>query len=1521
MVNKKKIILAVLQGLFLLLILIPLFFVVIFQIPAVQTRAARGVVSLLENSIEGSMSIDRISVVLFNRVVAYDMTVTGDGGEGVWGDGDTTSYYNPGDTLAHVGKLSVTFSPFDLLGGDLRVRRVVVSGASFRLLTEAPDRMTNLFRIFRLRPPDIASERPKGNIPDLSADDVRLENSSLRVSNPFSAGVVQNGAELMNYRDIVVRNITGRFSNLKTRDGILTCNINSLSAIERSGADLRMLTGKFYLGPQEAGMDDMFLQEGDGTFLRASHLSFHYGDQKNLEDWVNKVVMDVTFTGTEFEFHTIRHYTPAIAGNHLKLVLDGRVTGTVADIHADHLHVSLPDGNTGVDLNLELCGIPDMPNTTISGTVSGVTATMPDVVTIASDWSGNPRRKELEKLAVGEMARYRADIGGPFRNMHVRGDMHVAGGTFTHDVHLHMFASESISVDGTAAVSNVDLSRITGVKTLGPADVKMGGSLSVSIAGGNTVTLDSLAVDGLEVNGYRFSDILARGKMKDGVADLRVVSHDDALELLAHLQADFTDGQGWKNIGMFFQVPYADLEKMHLVSGGGISRIEDVWGNARMNVRSLRDIFGEVRLRGLSYMNDRGKYVLDTLFLASDIRDGRYLVNLSTPVISGNYVGEDPVAEAVARMKDLLLKNQFDDVFPSAGHNPGVLDGPGNDSLILHIHTPQEFTDILSPGLFVSQNTSVTFSLREDDRFDMDFTSSRLAKNQNYLRNVDVRIDNPDSLLRVRFTCPEINFGGLNLTGNTLDLESLGGIIRMEYLFNNAGASTRTEMEFSSNVFFSRNAGNELQTNIFINESDCFLNGMKWHIPASDVIIGKKYLSSDGFRLYNDGQEISLQGVVSENPEDEMKLRLDRFDISMMDIFLRNKLNLGGDFTGDMTVRDLYGIANILMDLHGDNVLFHKNEVGQLDIRSKWDPRQERILLILNNKFRDMNPLNISGYYHPADRYLFMNLSLRDLALTYINPFLGNVVNVTGGTISGDISLQGPIDDLVITNEDTRFVNLSFSPVFTKVPYVMNGRMDFTENVITFRDIVVTDRNDHSAHLNGSISHNFFKDMNMDLSLSFRDFDLLDTRERDLPAFYGKVTGNGYVTVKGPLENLELSALFENGIGTNVHIPLSNAYSASVRNLLSFKNYEVVEVDPYEQFLNRMRHKEKSNSLFTVYAHARLNDDALISVDIDKSMGNVINCRGAGNVELYLNPSNSTLDVRGDYVLSGGDVHYSVAGLLNKNFTLDDGGTIKFNGPVSSTTLNLGATYRTKASVSTLLADTTSVGTRQTVLCGVKVRGPLANPRISFSIDIPDLEPMTKGRVETALSSEAKMQQQFMSLMVTGGFMPDRQSGVENSNSILYSNAGEMVANQVNNIFRSLDIPLDMGLNYHKGNRRDMIDVNLSYQAFNNRLVLNGSVGNSQTSANWGGNFEAELKLDRLGKFRLSLFTKAPDQYKNILDNSQRTGFGFAFQSDFNRFVEVFLGRRKKEEYERKLMEEAERELLLESGQMPQEEK
>ncbi len=59
------------------------------------------------------------------------------------------------------------------------------------------------------------------------------------------------------------------------------------------------------------------------------------------------------------------------------------------------------------------------------------------------------------------------------------------------------------------------------------------------------------------------------------------------------------------------------------------------------------------------------------------------------------------------------------------------------------------------------------------------------------------------------------------------------------------------------------------------------------------------------------------------------------------------------------------------------------------------------------------------------------------------------------------------------------------------------------------------------------------------------------------------------------------------------------------------------------------------------------------------------------------------------------------------------------------------------------------------------------------------------------------------------------------------------MAGQLNNILQKLDIPLDLGLNYQSSESgTNIFDVAVSTQLFNNRVIVNGNVGNREYARN-----------------------------------------------------------------------------------------
>jgi hypothetical protein len=136
------------------------------------------------------------------------------------------------------------------------------------------------------------------------------------------------------------------------------------------------------------------------------------------------------------------------------------------------------------------------------------------------------------------------------------------------------------------------------------------------------------------------------------------------------------------------------------------------------------------------------------------------------------------------------------------------------------------------------------------------------------------------------------------------------------------------------------------------------------------------------------------------------------------------------------------------------------------------------------------------------------------------------------------------------------------------------------------------------------------------------------------------------------------------------------------------------------------------------------------------------------------------------------------------------------------------------------------------------------------------------------------------------------ESNIVNNTNIIYSNLSEILSNQINSIFNQLEIPLDLNFNYQQGNSgQNLFDAAVSAQLLDDRIIVNGNIGNSPYSNNNGnlsGDIQVEVKLDPKGKIRARIFSRSADQYSNYLEGIQRNGFGVVYQEEFNSFKELF---------------------------------
>lgn len=508
-----------------------------------------------------------------------------------------------------------------------------------------------------------------------------------------------------------------------------------------------------------------------------------------------------------------------------------------------------------------------------------------------------------------------------------------------------------------------------------------------------------------------------------------------------------------------------------------------------------------------------------------------------------------------------------------------------------------------------------------------------------------------------------------------------------------------------------------------------------------------------------------------------------------------------------------------------------------------------------------------------------------------MTPFLDKVFTKLEGTISGGVTANVVKKQLNIHSDShLRLSNMDFAVGFTGVEYLVDGMIvPSGKDQLAFDNISVRDTKGGSGVLTGTIDCSNFKKLSLDAELDINNIEAIDIKNPTM-GFGGNIFASGKVGVKGPLKELLLWSDASVSKASTLVIPLWKTSSANASKILSFLTaQELLIGDGYERMMYRLRKEDKKTSgRLAMKMKVAADENLTARIELGEYDESALQASGHGNIELQSDPVKG-FGIVGDYLISDGKFHFNAVNLVTRDFTIDNGSSIKFNGPIMNSVLDARAIYRTKASISTLISDTTSTSNRKNVDCIIKIGGALTSPAIDFDINIPDLEPMARSRVESALISKDKVQRQFFSLLISNNFLPSEESGIINNSTVVYSNVSEIMANQVSKILHKLDIPLDLGLNYQpQKNGKDVFDVAVSTQLFNNRLEIGGSISNgNKIGSGISGDIDVEYKINKPGTIRAKAFSHSPNEYNYFSDNSQRNGLGISVQKEFTTFKEL----------------------------------
>ena len=1451
----------------------------LLQTPKVQTFAAKKAVAALEEKIDGRIEFSKVHFKPFNALVLKDVTML-DNNPVTLPDGERL------DTIAKAKSITATFSLKGLLKKEgIHIKRVNVSDGSFTLVSD--DNGTNIGRFLRSDKEKEDGKKDMGNVFDarkVEVDNFRFRMVNLKDGKPYAG----HGIDWKDLDLTVDRlNATG----VSLSNGYVKGSVEKLSAREKSGYEIVNLTGKTRVGGGRVTIQDLHLNDGMSR-IHMPEYSMTFDDAGSFSHYLEDVRMTGNIKNSKLDSRSLSYFVPALKDKNVVLnIPKADIDGTVSDLTVNRL--DFEEAASGVKGSVEgrITGLPDVDGLDMDVTLEDFSFTTEGLDRLVRNVAPGAK-VDLGKFAKGERISFDGKCKGKINDLDVDGKVSTPSlGTAETSLKVKDLTDKSrpMNVKGNIVTRKLDIGKLAGIKQVG--EVTLRGALDATLGDGNTdIRIDTLVIDKLNALGYDYSNIRAAGTYSDDTFDGRVVCSDPNLNFLFQGIASLP-GKGKDEIYKFYaNVGYADLEALNIDKRGGTSKV-----SGEINANYVKDggsgeVVGDFDISGLNLQNDKGSFDIGKVSVkAHDDGGGRHSIVLDSGFADGTYTGSKPVTDLLGDLKELALRESL----------PVLLDGKerkwegGVYKVDLDIHDAKDVLAYAMPGLYIADSTRVRLDVNDEGLLTASVKSPRVAMGKNYLKGLDLKLDNRNGSLNGTAKGSEISAGGMVLKNDNISIHAKDNQIGLGCTYDN-----QTEAGDKGEIFMSgelgKTASGELALRGKTLPSNICYNGNNWKIGQSSINLIGKDISIGSLVASCGEQSIKVDGGYSSTKSDTLSVDLNKFDMGIANQFLGEGFGISGRASGHATVISPWnGNSGLLLNIRCDSTRIAGKDAGTLRLSSTLDD-SGKMHIAANNDIGGKKTLDLLGDYNTKNGSLDLTCNLDGFDAGYAAPVLNSVFSEVSGNMNGKVRVYGKKDDIHLASEGTRFDDLMLKIDYTNVPYYLNGPFHLADDGVHFDNIAIRDRYDGTGTVSGGIKFNHLKDFNLDTRIRVNKIEAIDMKADSGESFYGNLFASGIVRVKGPFNSVQLDIDARTEKNGSLHIPIDNASNAGKYDLLTFKeDKKEVYVDPYDVMMNRIVTESKKKSDFGLKLRVNCTSGTEAYLEIDRNAGNVLNGRGQGNLDIEVRPGSNVFSINGDYTLNTGNFHFNAMDIAKRDFTISEGSSIRFNGDVMDSDLDIEGTYTTKASVATLIADTTAIAARRAVNCTIGISGKIREPQLTFSIDVPDLDPTTKSKVESALNTEDKVQKQFLSLLISGGFLPDEQSGVVNNTNTLYSNVAEIMAGQLNSILQKLDIPLDLGLSYQSSESgTNIFDVAVSTQLFNNRVLVNGNVGNREygnsTEGDVVGDIDIEIKLDKPGQLRLNLFSHSADDYTNYLDNTQRSGVGIAYQKEFDTLTEFF---------------------------------
>ena len=1059
--------------------------------PVVQTFIIHKVSDRISKDFKSTIQIGSIEYEFFNRLIINDLLIK-----------DQNS-----DTLIYIEKTIAGIRKYYIKENSVKLGKVYLIKPVVALRTDSTGLMNLKWYLDKLkRSPDLKN-RKKSRI---SVDVIDFHDAKFSLTDKRG----QTGKSDIDLNNLALSLINGSIDMLRIENDTVSFSIHNLSLEESKGFKVKKLNSSLSITKGSIIFNKAFLTS-DFSILNIDNLTFTADSTGTFKNFTENVKISAHFGRSLISTSDLQYFIPVFKQINESAFLSGRVSGTVSELRGRNIQITYRNYSR-LDCDFDISGLPDINNSFIYLGVNSLITNAKDLEKISL-----PANRKLELpellLKLGNIS-FDGSFTGFITDFVTYGHLRSDYGTITTDLSMRPEPRKRYRIKGLMNGNEINLGEITGRKNLfGNMSFKTNIDGYASSMKKFTVDLTG-NIDSLQLKDYTYRDISLKGLFTERAWDgsIKIADTNVKMDFLGLFNFE-------KKLPEFdFTLNIADaklynlnLEKTDTTSSATILLTSNFSGN------NIDNLDGEIRLLNSHFIRYGNSLELYDFSVKTFMSEDKPILSLKSDFVDAEIKGQHNFSEFGNLSKDLMSKI-MPMMFPASDIKE---DTKGNNfSFKIKFKNSDEINNFLRTGFQISENSYIEGDIYPDSLLRIYCNSKKLSVFNNIFNDFILTSGLKGDELGVGIKCSSLELLRQSKLNNfKIDFNSRPD--NFVYAVNwGDQKNIENKGSFKARGIFEKKDASHSKAilNIVIDSSDFYSRDKRWIVKRSTIVIDSNSIMVNKFKVGTDDYFYSIDGSVSKNPADTLRIGFKGIDITPLNyLIIRNKAKpeeafspeFTGQLNGDIFVANLYNDLLLEGNLSVDKFGVLGTDYGILDISSALDINNKVINISAKNNIQGMKMLDITGIYDPPSRKLDLTGIASRISIKPLNKLLKAFASDISGTATGKVNLIGQPGSIVLTGA-LMAENSSLKIDYLQTKYKLNDSVRFDRKGINFNSIKLNDERGNLATLSGSVSHRNFKNFESNITININDCMVLNTKPKDNDLFYGTAFASGVTTIK-----------------------------------------------------------------------------------------------------------------------------------------------------------------------------------------------------------------------------------------------------------------------------------------------------------------------------------------------------------------------------------------------------------------------